>query len=70
MAKIVYTLTDERAAGVGDLLLPCLLSSPAYPRETAGWSSETRDISLAGRIVAALRLAAESSAGRRPRRAR
>src|SRR6516164_6800930 len=49
-AKIIYTLTDEAPALATYSLLPIV---QAFAR-TAGMAVETRDISLAGRILANL----------------
>ena len=49
-AKIIYTITDEAPALATYSLLPIIV---AYA-EAAGINVETRDISLAGRILASL----------------
>jgi isocitrate dehydrogenase len=69
MAKIIYTLTDEAPLLATYSFLP---DRRGVTAEAAGVEVETRDISLAGRILAAFadRPARGPARGRRPRRAR
>ena len=66
MATIIYTFTDE-APMRGDLLLPARRRGLC---QAAGVDVETRDISLAGRIVAAFSDVPRGPARATPRRAR
>ena len=67
MAKIIYTLTDE-----APLLATSVPPGHRGLRGEAGVAVETRDISLAGRIIAAFAdlLPEDQRDGGRPRRAR